>query len=178
MAQIRQQSESDVPKIGATGTTGATAAAGSVPSPSTPLSIVLNPPPASPAVGTNFTVPVILNGAKDVSSVPLQIRYDPTKIALTGVDDKGDLLGADGQAVALVHRDDDPDHLDGPGLITIVASRPPGTAGVTGSGPFCVLNFQAKQAGASDVVVIRPGALDSAQRPIAASAQPAHIVVH
>ena len=37
---------------------------------------------------------------------------------------------------------------------------------------------QAKQAGASDMVVVRPGALDSAQRPITASAQPAHIVVH
>jgi general secretion pathway protein D len=94
------------------------------------------------------------------------------------VDDKNDLLGTDGQAVALVHRDDDPDHQDGPGLITIVASRPPGTAGITGSGPICVLTFQAKQAGASDVVVVRPGALDSAQRPIKASAQPAHIVVH
>ena len=31
----------------------------------------------------------------------LQIRYDPSKMILTGVDDKGDVLGTDGQAVAL-----------------------------------------------------------------------------
>jgi general secretion pathway protein D len=131
----------------------------------------LAPPAAAPAVGANFTVPVTLNGGKDVSSVPLQIQYDAAKLTLINVD-SGDLLGKDGQAVALVHRD------DGPGMITIAASRPPGTAGVTGSGSVCVLTFQAKQAGESDVVVARPGALDSAQRPIAASAQPAHIVVH
>jgi general secretion pathway protein D len=37
--------------------------------------------------------------------------------------DSGDFLGRDGQAVALVHRD------DGPGLININASRPPGAPG-------------------------------------------------
>jgi general secretion pathway protein D len=175
MAQLRQQVESDAPKIGLpAGTSGA----GGAVSQSTPVSFVLNAPPDSPAVGSTFPVSVALNGGKDVSSVPLQIRYDPSKMILVGVDDKGDLLGTDGQAVAFVHRDDDPDHQDGPGLITMVASRPPGTAGVTGSGHICVLTFQAKQAGASDVVVTRPGALDSAQRPIAASAQNAHIVVH
>ena len=170
LAQMRQQTDSDVPKTG-----NPTPAAAS---PSAPISFVLNGPSASPAAGSTFPVSVVLNGGKDVSSVPLQIRYDPSKMMLTGVDDKGDLLGTDGQAVALVHRDDDPEHQDGPGLITIVASRPPGTAGISGSGPLCVLTFQAKQAGASDVVVVRPGALDSAQHPITASAQPAHIVVH
>jgi general secretion pathway protein D len=112
----------------------------------------------------------MLNGGSDISSVPLQIQYDPAKLTLINVD-SGDLLGRDGQAVALVHRD------DGPGLITIAASRPPGTAGVGGSGAVCVMTFQAKQAGESDLVLTRPGALDSAQRPIAASAQNAHIVV-
>ena len=114
---------------------------------------------------------VTLNGAKDISSVPMQIKYDPSKLTLVNVD-TGDLLGKDGKAVALVHRD------DGPGMITIAVSRPPGTAGITGSGSVCVLTFQAKQAGESDVVITRPGALDSAQHPVAASAQNAHIVVH
>ena len=108
--------------------------------------------------------------ARDISSIPLQIQYDAGKLTLINVDG-GDLLGKDGQAVALVHRD------DGPGMITIAASRPPGTAGVNGSGAVCVLTFQAKQAGASDVVITHPGALDSAQKPVAASAQNAHIVV-
>jgi general secretion pathway protein D len=165
MTQLRQQNESDVPKV------SPAPAAGSAASPATPVSFVLNAPQASPAVGASFPVSVTLNGGKDVSSVPLQIQYDPAKLTLMNVD-SGDLLGKDGQAVALVHRD------DGPGMITIAASRPPGTPGVTGSGAVCVLTFQAKQAGASDLIVARPGALDSAQRPIAASAQNAHIVVH
>ena len=174
MAQIRQQSESDVPKLDAPkigGPSPATTGPDGAASPSAPVSFVLTPPATGPAAGTNFTVPVVLNGGKDISSVPLQIQYDAAKLTLMNVD-AGDLLGKDGQAVALVHRD------DGPGMITIAASRPPGTAGVTGSGAVCVLTFQAKQAGTSDLVVVRPGALDSAQRPITASAQPAHIVVH
>jgi general secretion pathway protein D len=132
---------------------------------------MLSPPATSPAVGANFQVAVNLNGGKDISSVPLQIQYDASKISLVNVD-SGDLLARDGQAVALVHRD------DGPGMITVAISRPPGTAGVTGSGSVCVLTFQAKQAGESDLVITRPGALDSAQKPVAASAQNAHIVVH
>jgi general secretion pathway protein D len=154
MAQLRQGSQSDVPDT--------TAPA--------PVSFVLNAPPAPPAVGATFPVTVNMSGGKDISSVPLQIQYDASKLTLVNVD-SGDLLGKDGQAVALVHRD------DGPGMITIAESRPPGTAGITGSGSVCVLTFQAKQAGASDVVVTRPGALDSAQRPIPASAQNAHIVI-
>jgi general secretion pathway protein D len=129
-------------------------------------------PPATPqVVGATFPVAVSLNGGKDVSSVPLQIQYDATKLTLVNVD-SGDLLGKDGQAVALVHRD------DGPGLITIAESRPPGTKGVTGSGSVCILTFQAKTAGESDVVITHPGVLDSAQHPIPASAQNAHIVIH
>jgi general secretion pathway protein D len=132
---------------------------------------MLMAPPTSPTVGANFSVAVNLNGGKDISSVPLQIQYDASKLSLVNVD-SGDLLARDGQAVALVHRD------DGPGMITIAASRPPGTAGVTGSGAVCTLTFQAKQAGESDVIITRPGALDSAQHPVPASAQNAHIVVH
>jgi len=162
MAQLREANASDLPSVNApTPPPGAPA----------PVNFMLTPPAASPAAGANFQVAVNLNGGKDISSVPLQIQYDASKISLVNVD-SGDLLARDGQAVALVHRD------DGPGMITIAVSRPPGTAGVTGSGSVCVLTFQAKQAGESDVVITRPGALDSAQRPVAASAQNAHIVVH
>jgi general secretion pathway protein D len=136
-----------------------------------PVSFVLTPPTATPAVGAPFPIAVTVNGAQDLSSVPLQIQYDASKLSLLNVD-SGDLLGKDGQAVALVHRD------DGPGMITIAMSRPPGTSGVTGSGTVCVLTFQPKVAGESDLVITRPGAIDSAQRQIPASAQNAHIVVH
>ena len=162
MAQLREGNASDIPSLN----TPATPAA-----PPAPVNFMLTPPAVIPDVGGNFQVAVNLNGGKDISSVPLQIQYDASKISLVNVD-SGDLLARDGQAAVLVHRD------DGPGMITVVISRPPGTAGMTGSGSVCVLTFQAKQSGESDVVITRPGALDSAQRPVAASAQNAHIVVH
>ncbi len=48
-------------------------------------------------------------GGVDIASVPMQLSYDPAKLSLVNVD-SGDLLGHDGQAVALVHRDDGPGH--------------------------------------------------------------------
>ena len=132
--------------------------------------ISLSPSTPTPAAGTSFTVMVNMNGAADVASVPMQIKYDPAHMTLTNVD-TGDLLGRDGQAVALVHRD------DGPGLITIAASRPPGTAGVSGGGAVAVLTFQASKAGESDLVVTRPGAQDSHNQPIAVTADNTHISV-
>ena len=69
--------------------------------------------------------PIMLSNAHDVFSVPLQLQFDPKVLQLVNVD-AGGLLGRDGQPVALVHRD------DGNGLVTISASRPPGSHGVTG----------------------------------------------
>jgi general secretion pathway protein D len=122
---------------------------------------MLNPPPVPISVGTSFQVPIVLMGGSDVASVPLQLRYDPARIALVSVT-AGDLLSRDGQAVALVHRD------DGPGSITINASRPPGAAGVNGAGVVCVLGFQAKVAGSSEIAITRPAAVNSTQQPIPA----------
>ncbi len=67
----------------------------------------------------------------------IQVQYDPASLSLVNVN-PGDLLSRDGQAVALVHRD------DGPGNITINAARPPGAPGVNGAGVVCVLSFQAR----------------------------------
>jgi general secretion pathway protein D len=135
-----------------------------------PVNFALIAPTEAQAAGTTFPVTVMLNGASDIASVPLQIQYDATKLTLVNVD-AGNLLNKDGQMPALIHRD------DGPGNITVVASRPPGVAGVSGSGSVCILSFQAKAAGESDVTISRPGALDSQQHPVPATAQNAHITV-
>jgi general secretion pathway protein D len=119
-------------------------------------------PPSGPvAVDATFQIPLVLTGAADIVSVPLQLQYDPAKLSLVNVD-SGDFLGHDGQAVALIHRD------DGPGSLTVVASRPPGTAGVSGTGVVCVLSFQAKAAGESVIAITRPGAVNSAQQQVPA----------
>ena len=55
----------------------------------------------------------------------LQMQFNPAVLELVNVD-AGDFLGRDGQAVAIVHRD------EGNGLVTISTSRPPGATGVSG----------------------------------------------
>ena len=144
-------------------TNGNTPAKPSLPIPPQParVSFMLAPQAGPVTVGTTFKVPVMLNGGADIASVPLQISYDPAKLSLVNVD-SGDFLSRDGQAVVLTHRD------DGPGLILINASRPPGAAGVNGTGVVCILSFQAKTAGASDVVLTRPGAVSSKQQQLPA----------
>jgi general secretion pathway protein D len=122
-----------------------------------PVSVALAAPPTPPKVGSTFQVPVNVSGGSDVFSVPMQLQYDPAKLTLINVD-SGAYLGHDGQTVALVHRD------DGAGGVAISASRPPGVAGVNGSGPLCVLTFQAKAAGDSIVSVTKAAARDSKQQ--------------
>ncbi len=124
------------------------------------ISFLMNSP-APTTVGSTFQVPVVVSGANDIGAIPLQIQYDPEKISLVNIEG-GDFLSRDGQAVALVHRD------DGPGNITINASRPPGTPGVSGAGVVCMLSFQAKAAGDSKVEITHPGALSSKQQPVPA----------
>lgn len=171
LQQMRQGAMSDVPRV--TPPPPATSAATVAPG-STAFSITA---PAAPvAAGSTFQVPVVLNGAKDVASVPLQIQYDASQLSLVNVN-SGDFLIRNGQLPALVHRDEEvagtPLH-----TVSVVSSLPPGSPGKSGSGVVFVLTFQAKQAGSSQIVITHPGAMDSAQKPVQASAQPATIVVH
>jgi general secretion pathway protein D len=124
----------------------------------------------SVATGSTFQVPIVVTGARDIASVPLQVQYDPAKLSLMNVGD-GDFLSRDGQAVALVHRD------DGPGTLTINASRPPGAVGVSGAGVVCVLTFQAKAPGNTLISITRPGAMTSAQQPVPAEGAQTTIAV-
>jgi general secretion pathway protein D len=127
--------------------------------------------PGTVIAGTTFEAPVVLTGGTDVSSVPLQIQYDPAKLSLVNVGD-GDLLNRDGQVVAMAHRD------DGPGSITLNASRPQGAPGISGAGVVCVLTFQAKEAGQTTLSFARVGAMNSTQQPLQVQASPTTIVVH
>jgi general secretion pathway protein D len=133
------------------------------------VNLMLNSP-GTVISGTTFQVPVVLTGGTDVSSVPLQIQYDPSKMSLVNVGD-GDLLNRDGQIVSMAHRD------DGPGNLTLNVSRPPGAPGVSGAGVVCVLTFQATAKGQSDVSITRAGAMSSAGKPLQAQTSQTTIVV-
>ena len=127
-------------------------------------------PPGQVNTGSTFEVPVVISGASDISSVPLQIQYDASKLSLVNVSG-GDFLSRDQQAVALVHRD------DGPGNITINASRPPGAPGMNGAGVVCVLSFEAKAPGDAKVEITRPAALNSKQQPVLAQGTAVNVSV-
>ena len=162
LEQLRQAAEGNrVPAVAAP--PPAAAVAGNV-------TLTLTPPDGPVAAGSAFKVPLMLTGGVDIASVPVQIQYDPEKLSLVTVE-SGDFLSRDAQAVALVHRD------DGPGLITINASRPPGVTGMSGSGIVCVLSFQAKAAGDNSLTILRAGAVNSSQQQVPAKGAQASIVV-
>ncbi len=135
------------------------------------VNLTFSPPGSPVAAGATFQVPVVLTGGRDITSVPLQIQYDPARLSLLNVTN-GDLLSRDNQAVALVHLD------DGPGSISITAARAPGVPGVNGAGVVCVLSFQAKTAGETQLSLARGAAINNTQQQLLSKGSRVIIAVH
>ena len=123
-------------------------------------SFLFDPGTISQTKGATFTVNVLISGAQNVYSVPLQLNYDPSKLQLVNVSNGG-FLGQDGQAVALVHRED-----EATGTLQITATRPPNSGGVSGQGSVVTLTFMTKASGQSPLTITRGGARDPAMQPI------------
>jgi general secretion pathway protein D len=121
---------------------------------------LFDPPAISAATGSTFVVNIMLSGAQNVYSVPLQLNYDPTKLQIVNVSNGG-FLSQDGQAVALVHRDDATK-----GAIQVTATRPPGSGGISGQGAVITLTFMAKAGGQATLSITRGGARDAGMQPI------------
>jgi general secretion pathway protein D len=132
---------------------------------------MFDPPTLSQAKGSTFTVNVMLSGGQNVYSVPVQLNYDPNQLSVVNVSNGG-FLSQDGQAVALVHRDD-----PATGTLQITATRPPGAGGVSGQGAVVTLTFMAKAPGQSALTITRGGARDPAMQPIAMSGAQAAITI-
>jgi len=145
------------------------AAPSALPSGPGAASFALNLPAAPVTVGSTFQIPVVLAGGTDVSSIPVQFHFDQTKLSLVNVS-QGSFLNRDGQAAAVIHRD------DGAGNLTVVTSRPPGAAGLSG-GVVCVLTFQAKAAGESTLAITQGSTVNSSQQQSPAQGASANIVV-
>jgi general secretion pathway protein D len=119
---------------------------------------VFDPPAISQPAGATFAVNVLLTGAQNVYSVPLQVSYNPKVLQVVNISNGG-FLSQDGQAVALVHRDDDQG-----GALQITATRPPGSGGVSGQGAVVTLTFLAKASGQSQLTISKGGARDPAMQ--------------
>src|SRR5579864_2666514 len=134
-------------------------------------SFLFDPSTTSQTKGATFTVNVLISGAQNVYSVPLQLNYDPSKLQLVNVSNGG-FLGQDGQAVALVHRED-----EATGTLQITATRPPNSGGVSGQGSVVTLTFMAKASGQSPLTITRGGARDPAMQPITVNGAQAVVTI-
>ncbi len=121
--------------------------------------------------GKTFAVNLQISGAKNVYSIPVQINYDPSKLQLVNVSN-GNFLSQDGQAVALVHREDDT-----LGSLQVTASRPPGSGGVSGGGTVMTFTFEAKASGQTPLTITRGGARDPGLQAIAVNGAQASVTV-
>jgi general secretion pathway protein D len=121
--------------------------------------------------GNTFVVNLLISGAQNVYSVPVQMNYDPSKLQLVNISNGG-FLSQDGQAVALVHREDETT-----GTLQITATRPPGAGGVSGQGAVVTMTFQAKASGQSPLTITRGGARDPGQQAITVNGAQASVTV-
>jgi general secretion pathway protein D len=124
------------------------------PVPSGPASFQIDPASQTVPSGATFTVNVLLNNIQNAHSVPLQISYDNAHLDFLNASNGG-FLAQDGQAVALVHRDDPTT-----GTLQVTATRPPGANGVSGQGNVVALTFRAKTPGDALLTISKGGARD------------------
>ncbi len=143
----------------------AAATAGATPS------FLFDPPTVQTTKGNTFMVNLLISGAQNVYSVPVQVNYDPKMLQLVNVSNGG-FLSQDGQAVALVHREDET-----VGQSQITATRPPGSGGVSGQGAVVTMTFEAKTSGQTPLTITRGGARDPGLQAITVNGAQASITV-
>jgi len=134
-------------------------------------SFLFDPPTIDAVKGKTFAVNLLISGAQNVSSVPVQVNYNPQLLQLVNVSNGG-FLSQDGQVVTLVHRED-----EAIGQSQITASRPPGSGGVSGQGVVTTLTFEAKGTGQTPITVTRGGALDPGLQPITVNGAQAAVTI-
>jgi len=71
-----------------------------------------------------------------------------------------------------VHREDETS-----GTLSVTASRPPGSGGVSGQGTVVTMTFQAKASGQTPLTITRGGALDPGQQAIKVNGAQASVTV-
>jgi general secretion pathway protein D len=134
-------------------------------------SFLFDPPTIQAVKGNTFVVNLLISGAQNVHSVPVQLNYDPKMLQMVNVSNGG-FLSQDGQAVALVHREDETI-----GQSQITATRPPGTGGVSGQGAVVTITFQAKTDGQTPLTITRGNALDPGLQSITVNGAQAAVTI-
>ena len=162
---VQPSSSAVAPSESASQPAGAAAAGGQV-------SLRLDPMAVAPPQGSNFALSVLLAHGQDISTVSVEIAYDPKIMQFVSVT-QGDFLAKDGQPVTPVHRDD-----PSSGRLRISAQRAPGAAGVSGDGTVFNLMFLAKTKGAGVVSIAVPGARNSQNQQLVVLGSQASVTVN
>jgi general secretion pathway protein D len=153
----------------ASGTPAISPVSASVPT-GTP-SFLFDPSTIQTSKGNTFAVNLLLSGAQNVYSVPVQLNYDPKMLQVVNVSNGG-FLSQDGQPVAVVHREDDT-----VGQSQITVTRPPGSGGVSGQGSVVTITFEAKATGQTPLTITRGGARDPGLQAITVNGAQASVTV-
>ena len=141
------------------------------PQPSGTANFLFDPPTIQAEKSKTFAVNLLISGAQNVYSVPVQVNYDPKMLQLVNVSNGG-FLSQDGQVVTVVHREDEM-----LGQSQITASRPSGAGGVSGQGSVVTLTFEAKASGQTPLTITRGGARDPGLQAIAVNGAQASVTV-
>jgi hypothetical protein len=133
--------------------------------------ISFNPPVINRKVGATFHVDVVLKGARELWSAPVQILYDPEKLQVITVA-SGGLLDRDGQAAALVQRADPSE-----GRINLSISRPSSVPGISGDGVLFTLAFLSKASGRSRLRISQTGLRDTSAKIVSVNSSEAIVII-
>jgi hypothetical protein len=128
-----------------------------------PAALEFDPPAVSTFKGDTFAVDVVLSGAQNAFSVPLQVSYDKEGLRIINISN-GNFLSQGQQVVALVRRDD-----PSSGVVEITASRPSASGGVSGHGIIATLTFEARESGQFLVKITNGSVIQADEQPTAVS---------
>lgn len=124
----------------------------------------LDPVQVKLAPGATASVNVLADDAREVFAATFLLQFDPSVIEIQDVQ-HGGFLSSDGQAVAIVHRVDEQ-----AGNAIFSLTRPPETAGISGSGTLVTLIVKGKAKGRSALRIAQVSLRDPRQAPLGASA--------
>jgi general secretion pathway protein D len=130
--------------------------------PAASISLGLSSPQSAPIVGETFMVDVLIDGAQNLLSLPLDVKYDASKIQLLSVNQG--TLTARGERPVLNNSDDPVT-----GIARITATLPPRTGGVSGRGTLVTLSFSARAPGQAIIDITGVSIKDETNHSVPAS---------
>ncbi len=114
--------------------------------------------------GDTSTVGISVSEVKDLFSLPLMLKFDPSVIQIEKVLE-GDFFSGGGQPIAFVQLID-----MRKGEVMISATRPPRATGVSGSGTVFGLQVRGLHSGMSKIKIVELHARDSNQQSLSLEA--------